>query len=117
MNLDNCPDCGKLYVRSRIDLCPDCIKRIESDITRTVSYLREHPQSTIYQVSEAIGLSVSKITKFILKKRISLDDFPNMDYPCERCGTMIRENRVCVPCYQTVSNLVNVFKDKNRIIK
>jgi len=117
MNLANCSDCGKLFVRKQIDLCPDCVRKIEEDIHNCLSYLHSKPESNIYEVSEATGLSVAKITKFILKKRISLDEFPNMDYPCDRCGTLIRENKVCVPCYQTVSGLVQAFKDKNRLIK
>ncbi|RXT04122.1 flagellar protein [Ammoniphilus sp. CFH 90114] len=117
MSLSNCPECGKLYVRTRIDMCPDCVKKIEEDIAKCTSYLKSNPKSTIQDVSEATGLSVKRITKFILKKRIVLEDYPNLDYPCDRCGTLIRNNRVCVDCYQNINSLVQTFKNKNRIIK
>lgn len=116
MSLSNCPECGKLFVRTRIDMCPDCVKRVEGDISLALEYLRNHPKSTIYEVSEATGLSVKKITKFILKKRISLETYPNMDYPCDQCGTLIRANRVCNDCYNNITSLVKTFKNKDRLI-
>ncbi|WP_134701475.1 flagellar protein [Ammoniphilus sp. YIM 78166] len=117
MSLSNCPECGKLYVRTRIDMCPDCVKGIENDIMKCQTFLRSHQKATIYEVSEATQLSVKRITKFILKKRILLEDYPHLDYPCERCGTLIRTNKVCVDCYQNINSLVQSFKNKNRIIK
>lgn len=117
MNLSNCPECGKLYVRTRIDMCPDCVKKIEEDIGKAIAFMRSHPKSTISELSEATGLSIKRITKFILKKRIHLEDFPNLEYPCERCGTMIRSNRVCNDCYLNITSLVQSFKNKDRLIK
>ena len=38
------------------------------------------------------------ITKWIREGRLQLVRFPNLTYPCESCGTMIREGRLCANC-------------------
>ncbi|GFN32662.1 hypothetical protein PCURB6_29220 [Paenibacillus curdlanolyticus] len=61
-------------------------------------YLRENRGATIYEVSEATEVSIPQITKFIREGRISLMDAPNLGYPCETCGQMIREGNICDSC-------------------
>ena len=117
VKLENCPECGKLYVYTKIALCPDCIKSMEKDIEKCQSFLRSNPLSTIEDVHQTTGLTIGRITKIILKRRINIDDYPNLEYPCDRCGDPIRKNRVCDPCYKTINGLVSAFKNKDRFIK
>ncbi|MFI2857112.1 TIGR03826 family flagellar region protein [Paenibacillus sp. JSM ZJ436] len=98
MNIGNCPRCGRLYALNLRELCGDCQKEIEQEYTRCAEYLREEKGATIHQVSDATGVSSKQITRFIREGRISLLDAPNMAYPCELCGVLIRENSMCNPC-------------------
>jgi ribosome-binding protein aMBF1 (putative translation factor) len=43
-------------------------------------------------------VSIRQITKFIREGRISIKDAPNMGFPCEVCGTNIREGSICESC-------------------
>lgn len=98
MNLGNCPRCGKLFAKTFKDICPNCVKDIEQEYEVCLNYLREEKSATIQEVSEATGVSIRQITKFIKEGRISVANNPNMMYPCEVCGVLIREGNMCDSC-------------------
>lgn len=98
MNIGNCPRCGKLYALNLREMCGQCIKDIEQEYERCATYLREHRGATITEVSEATEVSIRQITRFIKEGRISIVDAPNMNYPCEVCGVLIRESNMCDSC-------------------
>lgn len=98
MNLGNCPRCGRLFANNFRDICPSCIKEIEEEYEKCLNYLREEKLATIQEVHEATGVSIKQITKFIKEGRISVANNPNMTYPCEVCGVLIREGNMCDSC-------------------
>lgn len=98
MNLGNCPRCGRLFAKNFKDICPSCIKEIEKEYELCVEFLREEKMATIQEVHEATGVSIRQITKFIKEGRISVANNPNMMYPCEVCGVLIREGNMCDSC-------------------
>ncbi|OIB03144.1 flagellar protein [Paenibacillus sp. LC231] len=98
MNLGNCPRCGKLYTVNIREMCTECMKVIEKEYEKCANFLREQKGATIHEVSEATEVSVRQITKFIKEGRISIANAPNLAYPCEVCGTLIRESNMCESC-------------------
>ncbi|MBJ6361924.1 flagellar protein [Paenibacillus sp. GCM10012307] len=114
MNLGNCPRCGKLYQLNVRNLCPDCIKEIDKEYETCADKLRKTPGLSIYELSDETGVSTKQITKFIREGRISIVNAPNMSYPCEVCGTLIRENNICMDCRQRLIKDVNSIKNRNQ---
>jgi flagellar operon protein (TIGR03826 family) len=98
LNVDNCPGCGRVYVKNSYKLCPNCFKDIELQYEKCLKYLRDNRTSMMTELSEATEVSTRQITKFIREGRISIKGNPNMGYDCEVCGTAIRENTMCEPC-------------------
>jgi len=98
MSLENCPRCGRLFAKNFRDVCPACIREIDKEYELCAEYLRKNRGTMITDLSEETGVSIRQITKFIREGRISLMDAPNMTYPCESCGTMIRDNNLCDSC-------------------
>ncbi|OAB42930.1 flagellar protein [Paenibacillus glacialis] len=99
MNLGNCPRCGKLFAMNFRDICPDCTKGIELEYQKCAEYLRENRGSTMEDLSEATEVTTRQIIKFIREGRISVIDAPNLNYPCEVCGTtFISESNMCISC-------------------
>jgi flagellar operon protein (TIGR03826 family) len=99
--LTNCPRCGRLFVKHSIrDVCEQCYKEEEALFEKVYQFLRkrENRTATMAQVVEATGVSESLITKWIKIGRLQLVHFPNLGYPCESCGTMIREGQLCPKC-------------------
>lgn len=114
-NISNCPTCGKLFVKGLRDVCPECHKKVEDQYDTCLQYLREHKSCTMYELSDATGVSVKQITRFIREGRISLAHAPNMSYPCEVCGTPIREHNMCDPCRNKLTKDVkNLTEDEKR---
>lgn len=98
MKIDYCPRCGKIFAKGIRDICPACVKEVEEEYERCVAYLREHKGANITELSEATEVPVKQITKFIREGRISLHNAPNLMYPCEVCGILIREGLMCDRC-------------------
>lgn len=98
MDLDNCPRCGKIFAKNFRDVCPNCIKAIDNEYTLCADYLRKHKGTDITELSRVTEVSIKQITKFIKEGRISLIGAPNLMYPCEMCGSLIREHNKCESC-------------------
>lgn len=98
MNLDNCPRCGRLFVKNIMELCQPCVKELEHQYEICVEYLRKNRGTTIQELSDATEISIKEITRFIREGRISIANAPNMMLPCEVCGTLIREGHMCDSC-------------------
>ncbi|WP_027416148.1 TIGR03826 family flagellar region protein [Aneurinibacillus terranovensis] len=99
-NVINCPRCGKIFIKIRQPVCPECVKEIDKEYDKCYQFLRkkENRGCTTYELSKGTGVSVNQITRFILEGRLSIENAPNMGYPCESCGTMIRSGKVCDSC-------------------
>jgi len=111
LNMSNCPRCGRLFVRKFHRICQHCINEIEQQYETVRNYLKEHPGATITEVSEETGVSVQQITKFIREGRLSIKDSPNMSYPCESCGALIREGNLCGTCRQKLTKKINLVQE------
>jgi len=98
MELANCPRCGRLFTRHFRDICQNCFADIEKEYELCLEYLKKHKGATITVLSEETGVSIRQITKFIKEGRISLYNAPNLSYPCEVCGVLIREGNMCENC-------------------
>ncbi|MNW51948.1 hypothetical protein D3C74_294470 [compost metagenome] len=96
--MDNCPRCGKLFIKNVRGICQNCIKEIEIEYERCVKHIRENKGIHMHELSEATEVSVKQITTFIREGRISIANAPNMTYPCEVCGIPIREGHMCDSC-------------------
>lgn len=98
MNLDNCPRCGRLFAKGIRNVCQNCFREVEQQYEKCADYLRKNKGASIVELSEAVDVSIRQITKFVREGRISLMDAPNLSYPCEVCGTLIREGHICDSC-------------------
>lgn len=107
--LDNCPRCGKVFVRGVRNVCPDCYAQVEEEFKRVYDYVRksENRKRNIYEVSDATDVSVNQIMEFVRSGRISISEFPQLAYPCESCGeVLIVEGRLCENCRKKLSSEV-----------
>jgi flagellar operon protein (TIGR03826 family) len=98
VNLTYCPRCGKLFSKAFREICNNCHQQSEKDYERCVEHLRLHKGLDIQRLSDEMEISVKQITKWIREGRISLLNAPNMSYPCEACGILIRESNICDSC-------------------
>lgn len=103
--LDNCPNCGQIYVQNAFrEVCEACYKEEEVQYQTVYKFIRqrENRMASLDQVVDGTGVAESLILKFIRKGRIQLAHFPNLGYPCDRCGRMIREDKLCASCKKDI---------------
>ncbi|MED3664191.1 TIGR03826 family flagellar region protein [Geobacillus stearothermophilus] len=113
MNLENCPVCGRLFVRSPFrDICPSCHEEEERQFQTVVQFLRrrENRLATMEQIVEATGVPETLLVKFIKSGRLTLAQLPNLGYPCDRCGKLIREGRMCADCSKDLQRQLEMAK-------
>jgi flagellar operon protein (TIGR03826 family) len=113
MELLNCPTCNAIFVKNKFrDVCEKCFREEEKAYETVYQFLRkrENRAATMSQVVEATGVEEDLLYKFIRKGRLKLTQFPNLGYPCDRCGKLIREGRVCETCANDIKNELEIFE-------
>ncbi|MGH2319172.1 flagellar protein [Planococcus sp. SE5232] len=117
--LDNCRICGTLFLKDYTDYCLDCYKKIEQDFKVVNDFLRIESNrfADIQEISRGTTISVKQISDFIRDGRIYADDFPNLGYPCKRCGKVIKRQILCDDCYEEFSAEINVTMKTDEFIE
>jgi len=116
--LANCPKCNALYVQTQFrTVCDKCFKEEEQDYETVYKFLRkrENRMAELDVVVETTGVSKDLILKFIRQGRIMLSNFPNLGYPCEKCGKTIREERLCADCKSNIHKQINQLEQEKMI--
>lgn len=99
--LSNCPNCGDIFVKNKFrDICQKCWKEEEAAYEAVYKFIRkrENRAATIQQVEEATEVEEELILKFIRTGRLKLTQFPNLGYPCDKCGKIIQQGKICNAC-------------------
>jgi flagellar operon protein (TIGR03826 family) len=117
MELINCPNCNAIFVKNQFrDICPKCWKKEEEDFQTINQFMRkrENRAATIEQVVEQTGVSEELILKFIKKGRLQLTNFPNLGYPCDKCGRIIRTGKLCENCAGELREGLKTFQAEEK---
>ena len=77
-----------------------------------MKYLRENKGATIHEVSNETKVSIKQITSSLEKVEFPCIIMPNMGYPCEVCGIIIREGGICDECRKRLAKDVNTSTSK-----
>ncbi|MCT2537249.1 hypothetical protein NC661_14580 [Aquibacillus koreensis] len=98
--LANCPRCNALFVKGLRSVCENCFKEEEKKFQTVYDYLRprKNRQATIPQIVDDTGVEEDYIYKFVKEKRLRVSQFPNLNFPCERCGKPIDDGKLCKSC-------------------
>ncbi|MFD1067700.1 TIGR03826 family flagellar region protein [Oceanobacillus locisalsi] len=98
--LANCERCNRVFVKQFREICDTCYKKEEDDFKTVYTFLRkrENRTATIGQIVAATDVDEHLLHKFIREKRLQPSQFPNISYPCERCGGPITEGNICEDC-------------------
>jgi flagellar operon protein (TIGR03826 family) len=117
MELINCPNCNDIFVKNQFrEICQKCWKKEEEDFQTIYQFMRkrENRAATIDQVVEQTGVSEELILKFIKKGRLQLTHFPNLGYPCDKCGRIIRTGKLCENCAGELREDLKTFQAEEK---
>ncbi|WP_066175611.1 TIGR03826 family flagellar region protein [Bacillus marinisedimentorum] len=115
--LANCVQCGTLFVKSYRDICPACKKEEDKKFETVYQFIRkrENRMATLAEVTESTGVEEKLILRFIKEGRLQLSKFPNLGYPCAKCGNTIREGKLCDDCKTSLRNdIMNHSEEQKR---
>lgn len=115
--LTNCPNCNEIFMKNKFrDVCPKCWKQEEEDYDKVYKFMRkrENRAATIEQVVTQTGVKEETLLKFIKKGRIQLTNFPNLGYPCDKCGRIIRTGKICEKCTNELREDLKTFQSEEK---
>lgn len=113
MDLNNCPDCGALFIQNPVrDVCEKCYREEEAQYDKVYRFLRnrENRAATVEATAKATDVKENLLHKWVRRGRLQVALFPNMGYPCDRCGSIIRERKLCEPCAQNIIRDLDTFE-------
>ncbi|GLY09225.1 TIGR03826 family flagellar region protein [Bacillus badius] len=112
----NCSRCGELYMENAFrDVCAKCAKEEEHMYEEVYQFLRkrENRAATLQRVVEVTGVPETLIHKWVKKGRLHAAHFPNLGYPCDRCGALIHKGKVCRACTDDIEGeLVQIQREE-----
>lgn len=115
--ISNCPNCGAIFAKNKFrDVCQKCYVEEEKKFEEVYQFIRkrENRTATIQQVIEGTGVEEALILKFIKIGKLKLAQFPNLGYKCEKCGSIIRDGRLCRSCTDDLKSQLKVFQQEEQ---
>lgn len=71
MSVRNCPICNRIFEDMGVhEVCSDCFAENEKELKKVKDYLYLYPNSSIVSVSEATGVSIQKLKRFLQNERL-----------------------------------------------
>ena len=116
-SLENCPNCGALFVRTKFrDVCDACYKEEEAQFEKVYQFIRKtkNRTATLTEVVEGTGVEEELVLKFIKTGRLRTAHYPNLGYPCEKCGTIIKTGRLCGNCADSIRSDLDHFEKETQ---
>lgn len=112
-DLNNCPECGKLFIKTAWQsICNDCRKIEDKQFETARNFIRQkkNRMATLLEVAEETGVPESKIQQFIREGKLIVSSMPNMGYTCDRCNTVIKRGKYCTKCQEKLKHGIEGLK-------
>jgi flagellar operon protein (TIGR03826 family) len=109
----NCPRCNALFAKNEFrDVCEKCYRDDEKMYDTVYRFLRkrENRAATIETVIEGTGVDEELLYKWVKKGRIQTKLFPNLGYPCDKCGKIINNGKICKECSDELKKDLQQFE-------
>lgn len=100
MEAIRCANCRKPFQpRGEEDFCPACAAKDNEQFKVIKEYMIEHPGSSMADLVNNLGVSVTQIKHYLKEERLEIRGAPVMNIlNCEVCGIAIRTGRYCNSC-------------------
>ena len=89
-------------------VCEKCGNETFDDFGKIKAYIDEHGPSPGIVISEATGVPIAKINRYLRQGRIEIPDGSGEYIPCEKCGQPIRYGRFCPACAAQLAKSISV---------
>jgi predicted amidophosphoribosyltransferase len=99
VDVQSCKLCGRVFSGAKPGICPKCRDKEQDDLHLATESLRDMPNQTVEELSEATGVEEKTILKFIREHKIASDTIIG-EVACGRCGKPAQSLavRLCEKC-------------------
>ena len=115
MEAMNCPRCGKIFVQVFESICDSCIKAEEHIFDKVREYVKDNPNRTVKEVSDACEVSVKRVLQYIRDGRIEASSGMHGEIVCSKCAKPILIGRMCEKCILETNFEVQDMKDAAKL--
>ena len=114
MNLSNCPECGRMYVKNSFGMCEPCRNSEETDFAAIKNYIEEINSScTLVELTNATGVSIKKILGYIREGRLVATQGMIGEVTCTSCKAPISSGYFCEECTLRLNrDIRNLYKER-----
>lgn len=108
----NCPTCGSMFNYTGLrEVCPACAQEEETMYENVYKFLRrrENRAANIDRIVEVTGVTQELLHKWVRKGRLQPALFPNLGYPCDRCGALTSSGKICDKCTEEIQSDLQTF--------
>ena len=110
--LRNCPSCDVFFNYTGVrDVCHNCAQKEEELYQIVYRFLRkrENRAATVERIEEATGIDRELLYKWVRKGRLHPTIFPNLGYPCDSCGRITKNGKLCERWKDTIKSELRTF--------
>ena len=103
----NCPTCDGFFNYTGIrEVCAKCAQDEEKLYQEVFRFLRrrENRAASIERIVEATGAKEENLHKWVRTGRLQTAMFPNLGYPCDKCGSLTSKGKLCAACSEEISS-------------
>ncbi len=106
----NCPTCDVFFNYTGLrEVCAKCAQAEEKLYQEVYRFLRrrENRAASIERIVEATGVTAELLHKWVKIGRLQPTMFPNLGYPCDRCGGLTTKGKICNACSDAITSDLN----------
>ncbi|PIC62960.1 hypothetical protein CSV79_14475 [Sporosarcina sp. P13] len=106
-----CPTCGNIFSFTGFrDICTTCTADEEKKYEEVYHFLRkrENRAANIERIVEVTGVTESLLHEWVRKGRLQTTIFPNLGYPCDKCGALTTTGKLCDTCTEEIKHELNM---------
>lgn len=108
-----CPTCGNFFNYTGVrDNCVECAQKEEKIFDEVYRFLRrrENRAASVERIVEETGVEEELLYKWVRRGRLQPAHFPNLGYPCDKCGKLTTSGKLCEPCQSALQKDLNQFE-------
>ncbi len=111
--LKDCPTCGDFFNYTGVrEVCGKCGMNEERAYEEVYRFLRkrENRAATIERIVEMTEATETMLHNWVRKGRLQPAMFPNLGYPCDNCGKLTSNGKLCDICTADLKKDLKTFE-------
>jgi ribosomal protein L32 len=102
LEVANCPDCGKLYLRLAGRVCPQCQALRQQQLNNAIGLVKARPGLPLEEIGRLCGISENVLLEFAEEGTFRRLDL-SVVYPCRFCSGPITSGTICAKCHDELA--------------